>query len=288
MSEPLTCEDVGCPCGEALDEEDLSDTAMTLPPPLEPPPDLRTGAAKFEDALPSVDFAEERGAILQENAAIRATLIGTSLLGDTYSEETGEVLKDAPGWADGQIQNVDGLDWAGGKLAEVSAVIQENERLRDAAVARLQRQIDLLKARTMAINSPLVVRQEFFETAIRMYADAHRTEVLRGQRKGAKSRTFPSGLRLAWKSGGGEYRWRQDMSKADREAALLKWGKDCERMRSDWRDYSPIVLGREYVSKESALLYVAEAKKLEGLDVGAPPGLEYVPEHEELIVKVEE
>lgn len=239
-------------------EEDLSDEALALPPP-EPPP-LAPGET--------------------------ATLIGTSVLGDTYDAETGEVLKDAPGWDPDtkRITNNEGCNFFGALLRETLEAMAENERLAAPEIATLERKLEVARLRLARAQKPLESRSAWLEGTIRAYADAHKSEVLRGLRKDAKSRRFPSGLRLAWKSGGGEYRWRKDMPVKEREAALLAWAKaTADRVAVD---LPPMVESMERPILANVKVTLAALADPEEPRF-TPPGLEYVPEHEELTVKVE-
>jgi hypothetical protein len=267
-----TCGDSECPsCGVAqgtLDESDINEETQARPEdvtPLPPPepPELAPGEV--------------------------AVLVGQTVLtdaGDLIDDATGEVLEDAPGWdqATKQIATVEGLNWVGHVLRDAHVTMAENERLAADEIADLERRLSVARLRLERAQKPLKDRIAFFESRVVAFAQTHRTELLRGLRKDAKSRLLPSGLRVGWKKAGGEYRWRQDMTPKEAKERLAEWALR-QHSAMDPDDTRILVTEeKRYVPDRDAIEeYVGT---LEGFTV--PDGLEWVPEHEDVTIKVGE
>lgn len=199
---------------------------------------------------------------------------------EKFAPEAGEVFdSDAPagsGWDKERHCATDlrGADWAARKLREALEQCALNARMHEAEMEALNRKMMEAEERLVRANAPFRKAAAFMENALHVFAETHREEVLRGLR--TKSRLLPSGVRIGWKKAGGEYRWRKDMTPAEREAALLAWAQDYDAR-----------LGTEFVEKRPALKPLAVVTK--HLNAHWPrqvvPGLEYVPESEELRIE---
>jgi len=168
------------------------------------------------------------------------------------------------GFRDGRVQNIGGLDWAGGKWAEYERGISENERLMVAAVARI-------RDRTEALNAPLEREAEKFRTAIEIYAHSHRDEILVGR---AKSRTLPSGLMLAWRT-------KPAVLEVTDYDALWEWANGEGAAADPIFPEPPPRTIRDMFSKSGLNEHVKKTKVI-------PPGVRRIPESETLTVSAEE
>lgn len=236
-------------------------------------------------------MSAETESILRENAETRADLgLDTTPAGDTFDAATGEVPWD--GFKDGRIQNFLGLDWAGRKLLEYERGIAQNEACHAEFLRRVEEDVARYRAKLMGrsverlaeLQAPLREKAAFFRAAVESYAkEVGRKGICIGS---AKSRELPCGVRLAWRKTGGVYRWDEKMKPAEREAALLRWADYEAGTTGECLTHDNPAPDLDAIKRHLKLLGDEErAEALKGQS--APPGLEYVPEHEELTVRVE-
>lgn len=238
--------------------------------------DAASGADEMERearALDLSDATQARPEGVEQSTELTAD-------GDLIDSATGEVLENAPGWdpVTKRILNNEGLDWAGARLREKREALAEIRRMEANELERLNKQILALAERTERAEAPIQRAAEGLEALITAYAKDHRAEVLKGRR--TKSALFPSGLRVAYRAVGGEYRWRQDMTPREREEVLLRWAKEIE----EWSD--------EILTRSDPKPDLEAIKRFALADQSgkseAPPGLEWVEPGESIVVKVEE
>lgn len=203
--------------------------------------------------------------------------------GDLADAQTGEVLEDAPGWdpVTKRILSMEGLDWAGARLREKHEAMEAIRRMEGNEVARINKQLLKLAERTERAEAPLRRDAEFLEAIIRAYAADHKAEILKGRR--TKSALLPSGLRVGWKTKhkGGEYVWDEKMTPKEREAALVEWANAVNAAGGPCLVYDVPKPDLTGIKTHLAVLQVKS-----GHSPAAPPGLEWVPEHEDVVVKV--
>lgn len=183
------------------------------------------------------------------------------------------------------LTSMDGLAWAARKYREVEDAFSLNERAHEAEVAWIQRDCDQRMAaaeeRRAAADKPLKPGRQFFEGVMAAYAETHRAEVLAGLRKDAKSRLFPSGVRIGWEKIRDGYFWDDSMPAAERTAKLLEWAK----MRPGLTET------REVPDLEAIKKHLAAADRVNPPEriPGTPaPGMKYVEPGETLEIVVKE
>ena len=153
-----------------------------------------------------------------------------------------------------RIENVQSLDWALSRIADL-----EREQAENAAI--VEEHIQRLRLRLERLNAKAERGLRFFRSQVQAYADAHRHELLGGGKK--KSRALPHGM-VGWRKKGG------GLTVVDREA-LLSW---CRKQ--------DVELGLIRIKEEPAVDEVKRAFKSLG---EVPPGCDVEEEREELIIK---
>lgn len=159
------------------------------------------------------------------------------------------------GW---RIDSIGAMEWALTRLADCRERIAEIEAATKEAVERVM-------ARGARLVEQAVAGERFFEAAIEHYATTERANLLRGGKKGAKSRKFINGA-IGWRTAPGRL-VVQD------EKALLAW---CEAQ--------PIEQGFTRVKTEPDLRKVQEHAQATGI---IPDGCEWVGEKESFSVKAQ-
>lgn len=178
-----------------------------------------------------------------------------------------EVAENGPGWQDGRIATIAGLDWAGRKMRETLEAVREADELAQAEIAPLLTRLNAAQKRLDATLAPLQKRASFFESQIRVFAETNRDAILRGLGRGAKSKTLPSGLRVSWRHDPGGYRWDDEMKESERKAALLKWATDrtCEKLPLTRMErvlvFDEVKRGLELMSKDTGERHLAPGVK---------------------------
>lgn len=166
-------------------------------------------------------------------------------------EEFYEEVEAGPGWHIGDIES---LDWALSRIADLQREIAENERVAEAAKIRID-------SRTALLNARAVRGVEFFEGRIREYALLHRKDLLGGGKK--KSRTLAHGS-VGWRNRGGGF-------KCNDKDSLLAWARQ-----------QPVELGFVRLKEEADWSAIKAYCETSG---EVPPGVDVEPEAEELQVK---
>lgn len=199
-----------------------------------------------------------------------------------FDPETGELPDDGPGWVDGRIANLRGMEEAGRKVVEAEAQIALNEAAAEAELEALARKVRLVRERQEKADGPFRARAERYRGFMLGFMDQNRAEVLRGLPAKAKSRTLVCGLTVAYRKREGGYRWDQSKTPAENKAALLAWAqKECT--------------GGTLVEQVEVPDLDAIKHHLAGVDAAvedddrlkkhvAPPGLEWVEPGETLTV----
>lgn len=167
----------------------------------------------------------------------------------TYVDETDPAVRD--GWA---IQDIGSLEWAMSRVADLEAEARENKEALAAAHRALDRRAGVLQEKVQK-------GIDFFRSAVLMYMEAHRGELLKGGKK--KSRTMLYGT-VGWRSSGGR------LKVLDKDALAA------------WLLTQPVELGLARVTVDPNMValqaYCAEHKMV-------PPGTEYELPHETAYVK---
>lgn len=155
------------------------------------------------------------------------------------------------GWS---IRDLETADWALLRLADLEREVEENTRVTNVHISKLQQ-------RCQALNQTVIRRTEFFRQALAAFAQTHRAALLGSGKK--KSRALLHGT-LGWrKTGGG-------LTVTDKEALL------------EWARAQPVELELVRVKEEPAL---PEIKRHFASTGELPPGTETSPEVEEFVVK---
>ncbi len=256
----------------------------------------------FDDAMisgagiPGQDAPEPdscRGWVADPNNPSEETRCGLrepcSIHGKDHDPATGEVPfepDETPdrGWDRERhcITSLEGADWAGHRLREAQEQVALNEEMAEAEIEALNRKMVAVRERMKAADAPFRSAVAYFDNALRVYAETHRAEVLKGLSSKAKSRLLPSGVRIGWRKDSGGYRWDDAMPAAERKAKLLEWA----RVEEDATDEILIKSNPEPDLAEIKQHLAAFASQGRSLDV--PPGLKYVPESETLEIVVKE
>lgn len=163
---------------------------------------------------------------------------------DQYQDEEDQRATD--GW---HIQDIETLDWALSRMADLKREIAENESVMEAAIIRL-------RMRTAKLNERAARGVTFFEGRVREYAEIHRKDLLGGGKK--KSRALPHGV-VSWRKSGGGF-------KANDKEALLAWAQK-----------QPVELGFIRFKEEPAWDVIKAHCEKTG---EAPPGVDVEPESE--------
>jgi hypothetical protein len=185
-----------------------------------------------------------------------------------------------------------GADWAGRKLREAQEQIDLNAGMAEAELAILARKVRLVRERQDKADAPFRSTVGFMENALRVFAETHRDEVLKGLRK--KSRLLPCGVTIGWRAQKGDYRYDQrpgpdgrPPTPAQNRAALVAWAEGEQASRDE--DLIPLVNPGPAVPDLEEIKRHAASIRITGVcDVFVPPGLEYVPAGEVLTVSVGE
>lgn len=181
---------------------------------------------------------------------------------------------------DDRIEDETALMRAFASLRRAERALAQNRRMQAPALEELRQELAALEQDCARANLALEARAEHHRNRIEVYARTHRDELVQGKRK---TRDFGIG-KVSFRATGGEYRWRQDMAKAEREAALLEWA---EVQMESWRR-----LGRVAppLTTTTTAADVREIKRYVMADQSgkaeAPPGLEWVPEGESVSIDV--
>lgn len=177
---------------------------------------------------------------------------------------------------DDRIEDEAGLMRAFASLRRANLALAQNKRLQAPVLEEARRELAALEERCAKANAALEARAEHHRNRIEVYARLHRDELVQGKRK---TRDFGIGS-VSFKRAGGEYRWRKDMKPAEREAALLGWAQDFQKHVDDvtltFQVHKPDV---------DAIKYVLALMSQDNGETAEAPGLEYVPEHEELKIE---
>lgn len=156
----------------------------------------------------------------------------------------------AEGWG---IKSIEEADWALKRLGQLEAQAKSNRELFDREVGRLRLRLE-------AITAPLLDHQQFFQTALKSYAETNRDALIQGKRK---SRDLLHG-RIGFRQKGG------GLEVVDK-AALLAWAQGC-----------PVEMGFVRVKEEPAVDQIKMAITLTG---EVPPGCELKPVRDECYVE---
>lgn len=199
---------------------------------------------------------------------------------DGADPDTGELPDDGPGWVDGRIANLRGMEEAGRKVVEAEAQIALNEAAAEAELETLARKVRLVRERQEKADGPFRARAERYRGFMLGFMDQNRAEVLRGLPAKTKSRTLVCGLTVAYRKHEGGYRWDQSKTPAENKAALLAWAlkHEGEMESPNLTEPGPIQVRLDAVKARLDALYDPEQPRF------TPPGLEYVPPGESLTV----
>ena len=199
---------------------------------------------------------------------------------------TEEVLdEDAPagsGWDKERHCATDlrGADWAGRKLREAQEQIAVNDACARAEQAELLKRLGAVTERLEAANRPFEKTAEYMENALKVFAETHREEVLKGLR--TKSRLLPSGVRIGWETKGGHLRLK-DGDEALKE--LMTWAdrpempdKLCRRPPPE-----PALVEIKAFARAQTQAWTDPSGKRQ-VRLFTPPGMERAPIVDELYV----
>lgn len=186
-----------------------------------------------------------------------------------------EVIE-GPGWENGRIANLRGLNDAGRRLRKTLEAVREAEQMAQEEEAPLLAEIEAISARLAKTLAPLKERAQRLEGHIRGFCafEENRAEILKGLPAKAKSKTLPSGLKLAWRHDPGGYRWDDSMKPSEREAELMGWAVGEEARSGETLTRAVWYADLENIKKHLAGLDAGGARD-EG-EPRAPPGLKYV------------
>lgn len=181
-----------------------------------------------------------------------------------------------------------GANWAGIKLREAQEQIRLCKAMFQAEADDLLKRLDAAGARMDAAARPFLQTQEYMENALRVFAETHRDEVLKGLRK--KSRLLPCGVTIGWKKHAAGYRYDQrpgpDCGKpptpAQNRDRLLEWCRLEEDVTGEF-----LVKSNPAPDLDAIKAHLA-AQVAAGENIGCPPGLEYIEAGETLTVSVGE
>ena len=168
---------------------------------------------------------------------------------ERYVDAEDDTVRD--GW---RVENVQSLDWALSRIADL-----EREQAENAAI--VEEHIQRLRLRLERLNAKAERGLRFFRSQVQAYADAHRHELLGGGKK--KSRALPHGT-VGWRKRGG------GLTVVDKDA-LLAWARK-----------QPIEAEVIRIKEEPALDAIKRAFRASG---EVPEGCDVEPESEELIIK---
>lgn len=149
------------------------------------------------------DNAQDDRDALEKHASERGTDLLTGETAEKFDPVTGEVFdEDAPvgsGWDSERHCATDlrGADWAGRKLREAHEQLRLHETMFLAEQAEFERKRTAVLERFRASVSPFLKTAAFMENALKVFAETHREEVLKGLR--TKSRLLPSGVTVGWR-----------------------------------------------------------------------------------------
>lgn len=194
---------------------------------------------------------------------------------------TGEVpdeTDDGPGWVDGRIANLRGLEEAGRKVVEAEAQIALNDAAASAEQAVLLAKLEAVTQRLEAANAPFEKRAERYRGYMLGFMDQNRAEVLRGLPAKLKSRTLVCGLTVAYRKRDGGYRLDQSMTPTEAKVALLAWCAKEEDVTGETLTKPNPVPDLDEIKRHLA------AFKAQGEPLDCPPGLEWVEPGETLSV----
>lgn len=184
---------------------------------------------------------------------------------------------------DDRIEDEAGLVRAFASLRRATRALEQNRRMQAPVLEEARRELEALEAKCAKANAALEARAEHHRNRIEVYARTHRDELVQGKRK---TRDFGIGS-VSFRMTGGEYRWRKDLSASTREAMLLRWATDRTGPTT------PLTKMERVFDLSAVKAYADDMTKRDQADTGTfervtPPGLEYVPEHEELKIAVED
>lgn len=166
-----------------------------------------------------------------------------------------------------QVMTLDGALYFSRLAREARELVEAMEQDGKAEADRLRAKLTALEARTAKLTERQRARADWLEGRLQEFAHRNREALMKGRPAGAKSVTFPSGLRFAWRT----VPKRLERQPYGDEAALLEWARqrDAERLIA------------EKVVWSEVLRCVAKTEP-------PPPGTAWVEEHEKLTVTVEE
>ncbi len=244
------------------------------------------------------DNAQDDRDALTKHALEAGLDLLTGQAAEKYDPTTGEVPfepDETPdrGWdpVTRSLTSMDGAAWAARKYREMEDQLDFNRRAQEAEAAFIQAECDrkmaASEARTQAADKPFEKGLAFFESLLTVYATNNRAEMLRGLKKDAKSRLFPSGVRIGWRKDGGGYRWDDALPAAERQRRLAEWASQ-EESGAGLEEMELRKVLAPVADLEAIRTYLAERVQ-DGRDEGptAPPGLKYVEPAEtlEIVVK---
>lgn len=174
----------------------------------------------------------------------------------------------ADGW---RIRDLDELNRVLGRMARLDRIREENREVVAKEVARKQEWL-------AKEDEALAKRYRDLAAHVEVFARDNREAL-------GKTRRLPNGV-VAWRERKeGAYRWRQDMPKAEREAALLAWAKaeQSSTLRPLWE---AVEVERPNLDTIKAHLGTRAVALQDS--PRAPPGLEWVGPGESLSIVVKE
>lgn len=174
-------------------------------------------------------------------------------------------------------------EWKIADLAELDRVLARmarKERFMAENRALVEREIARLRQWEADENAALERSRASDEAHVRVYVEANRETL-------GRYRNLPHG-RVEWKRRKeGTYRWRQDMTAKEREAALLAWAKKEADATGECLTSDNPRPDLDAIKRHLGALDAEERTDALG-NVLAPPGLEWVPPGETLTISVEE
>lgn len=192
-------------------------------------------------------------------------------------------VDDGPGWRDGRIANLAGLEDAGRKVVEAEEQVALNEAAFRAEIAPWEARIAAAEERLLKANAPFLRRAERYRGFMLGFMDLERAQVLKGLPAKTKSRRLVCGLVVKYRSHAGGYRWDTSKTPAENKAALLAWAQEQERLNPALE----LVTDQPVVQLDEVKSWLTTLRSDPKLTVETPPGLEYVPPGETLTVGVE-
>lgn len=174
-------------------------------------------------------------------------------------------VEDGPGWQDGRIATMDAFHRASRDYREALEAAREVDAQHQAEIAPLLAKLEAAQKRADAARKPIEDHARWLEGHLLGFAQTHRAEILKGQRRDAKSALLQSGVRVAWRTKPGGLHL---LDEPDARERLISWARD------HWSD----------ATEQRWEVDVGAIKRaLAGTDE-VPPGMERILESETLTI----